>query len=232
MQTRHHNKLRWNVQSVRSLLRPAAVCAMVPCLASTAIAQSVCLPLPRLLTTMPMGGRAGSQVEITITGENLDDASELHFTHPSLTATRNRDASGQPEPNNSQQNKFIVTIGSDCPPGLDEVRECNALRHFVGPSLLGRHVARALPAAPHTTPAAAMELQVNSVCNAVATAKAIDYYAFEAQAGHRYVVHCASRGIDSQLDPVLIITDAAGHDLAVEAEMKRSTLRLRRAKDI
>ena len=40
-------------------------------------AQSVCLPLPRLLTMMPMGGSVGSQVEIAITGEHLDEVKEL-----------------------------------------------------------------------------------------------------------------------------------------------------------
>ena len=46
----------------------------------SAAAQTVCLPLPRLLTTMPMGGKVGSEVEVVITGENLEDASELIFT--------------------------------------------------------------------------------------------------------------------------------------------------------
>jgi len=34
-----------------------------------AVAQKVLLPLPRLLSTMPMGGQAGTEVEVTITGE-------------------------------------------------------------------------------------------------------------------------------------------------------------------
>ena len=50
-------------------------------------AQSVCLPAPRLLTTMPMGGQAGSQVEVSITGQDLDDARELVFSDARLSAT-------------------------------------------------------------------------------------------------------------------------------------------------
>jgi hypothetical protein len=66
---------------------------------------------------MPMGGTVGTQVEITISGENLEDASELLFTHPGLTAKPKLDANGQPE-----ANKWIVTIAADCPPGIHEAR--------------------------------------------------------------------------------------------------------------
>ena len=49
-------------------------------------------PRMALLTTMPMGGTVGTQVEITITGEHLDGANELTFSDSRLTATRKLDA--------------------------------------------------------------------------------------------------------------------------------------------
>jgi len=69
---------------------------------------------------------------------------------------------------------------------------------------------------PNTTLATAKEIQVNSVCNAAMTARAIDHYQFEAKKGQRIGVECATRGIDSKLDAVVIIGDSAGHDLLVE----------------
>ena len=81
---------------IASWFRLGLACAPALCLASAALAQSVCLPLPRLLTTMPMGAMAGSQVEITVSGENVEDAGDLYFTHPGLTATRKLSANGQP----------------------------------------------------------------------------------------------------------------------------------------
>ncbi len=45
--------------------------------AALAFAQSVCLPAPRLLTTMPMGGKVGTEIEVTISGEHLAEAGEL-----------------------------------------------------------------------------------------------------------------------------------------------------------
>src|SRR5581483_3641617 len=86
-------------------------------LASSASAQSVCLPAPRLLTTKPMGGKIGTQVEITITGEHLDDAAELTFSDPRLAATRKLDANGQPVPN-----QYVVNIAPECPVGVYEAR--------------------------------------------------------------------------------------------------------------
>ncbi|MEQ9066145.1 MAG: serine protease, partial [Gimesia chilikensis] len=85
--------------------------------ASTANAQSVCLPAPRLLTTMPMGGQAGTTFEIKIAGEDIDDAEELNFSHPGITAEPKLDKNGLPI-----ANQYVVTIAKDCPVGVHEAR--------------------------------------------------------------------------------------------------------------
>jgi len=71
-------------------------------------------------------------------------------------------------------------------------------------------------AKPNTTLATAMELKVNSICNAVMTSRAVDHFVFEGRKGQRIVVDCATRGIDSKLDATVVIADAAGRDLLVE----------------
>src|SRR5262249_47684323 len=77
-----------------------------------------------------------------------------------------------------------------------------------------------LPEVVQTTPnaslATAIPLTVNSVCNAVMTVRAVDHYVFEGRKGQRVIVDCATRGIDSKLDAVVIVADAAGRDLLVE----------------
>ena len=197
--------------------RAASVCwglcftAFHLCLADFAFAQSVCLPLPRLLTTMPMGGTVGTQVEVVITGEHIDEAKELIFDHPGIVATPKLDAQGQPEPN-----KYLVSIASDCPPGLYEARVMSKLgisssRIFAVDTL--REIKQTTP---NTSLGTSIEISVNSITNAVMTAKSVDYYSFLAQKGHRYAVYCSSRGIDSKLDPVIIMADDSGRDLQVE----------------
>jgi len=186
--------------------------AFAPCtFTPSVLAQSVCLPLPRLLTTMPMGGTLGSQVEIAITGENIDGAKELLFSHPALTAKQKLDADGKPE-----NNKYVVTIAADAPQGIHEA----LLMTRLGISSSRVFSVSTLPEVsqtPHTTTLAkAMTLDIPSICNAVMSEKSIDHFAFEAQKGRRYVVNCDSRGIDSKLDAVLIIADSEGRDVIVE----------------
>ncbi|MDE2681811.1 MAG: hypothetical protein OSB29_10695, partial [Verrucomicrobiota bacterium] len=55
-------------------------------LAASAPGQSVILPAPRLLTTLPMGGKVGTTFEITISGDDLDGITGMHFSHPGITA--------------------------------------------------------------------------------------------------------------------------------------------------
>lgn len=178
-----------------------------------ALAQSVGLPAPRLLTTMPMGGKAGAETEIVISGENLDQADELVFSDPRIKASRKLDAAGKPEPN-----KYVVAIAADCPPGLYEARMMSRL----GVSSSRIFTVGALPevvrTAPNASLAAALELPVNSVCNAVASPRAVDHYSFSARKGQRITVECAALGIDSKLNAVLVVADAAGQDLQVERQ--------------
>jgi hypothetical protein len=62
----------------------------------------------------------------------------------------------------------------------------------------------------------AMPLSVPSVCNAVVSSRAVDFYSFEAAQGKRYIIQCSARGIDSKLDPVVIVGDANGTDLVAQ----------------
>lgn len=193
----------------QALLRHIFLGVML-CETTSLFAQSVCLPAPRLLTTMPMGGRVGTQLEVTISGDYLDDADVLLFSDARLQATKKLDASGKPEPN-----KYVVTIGADCPVGLFEARVMTRL----GLSSSRIFAVDTLPEVvqtPNTTMATVQELPLNSICNAVTTARAVDHYSFTAKQGQRIVVDCAARGIDSKLEGVLVIADANGRDLLVE----------------
>lgn len=179
--------------------------------AAISSAQSVGLPAPRLLTTMPMGGMAGSQVDVTISGENIDDADQLAFSDPRISATRKLDSTGQPMPN-----QYLVKIAADCPPGLYEARVMTRLGISSSRAFSVGTSPEVSQTKPNTSLAAALELKVNSLCNAVMTQRAVDHYTFEARKGQRIVAECAAKGIDSKLDPVLIVADAAGRDLQVE----------------
>jgi hypothetical protein len=197
----------WN--RLRAASRLVLACLVLAGLESMVLAQAVCLPAPRLLTTMPMGGRVGTEFEVTITGEHLEGLGELTFSDSRITAIPKLEA-GLPVPN-----KYVVTIADDCPPGLYEARVMTLL----GVSSSRIFAVGTLPEVvqqSNTSLGSALELEMNSVCNAVMTPRAVDHYVFEAKRGQRVVVDCATKGIDSKLDAVVIITDAAVRDLLVE----------------
>ncbi len=193
----------------RSMLLATLICGAS--LTSVLFGQSVGLPAPRLLTTIPMGAKVGTQVEVTISGEHIEDADELTFSDRRITAARKLNAAGQPEPN-----KYVVTIAADCPVGIHEARVMTRLGISSSRAFCVGTLDEAVQTKANTTLATAMELKVNSICNATMTQRAVDHYVFEGRKGQRIIVDCATRGIDSKLDAVVIIADAAGRDLLVE----------------
>src|SRR5687767_9502490 len=74
----------------------------------SALAQ---LPVARLTSVFPLGGRQGTQVIVTVGGADLDDASGLRFSHPGITARPNvaeaKQSDAQPQ---AVPNQFIVQI--------------------------------------------------------------------------------------------------------------------------
>ena len=187
-------------------LRRAAVLVVLLGGAAAAPAQSVGLPTPRLLTTTPMGGKAGTAVEVAVTGEYLDDAGDLVFSDPRITAKRTPAAG----------DRYTVTIAPDCPVGLYEARVMTRLGVSSARVFAVGSLAEVAVAAPNRTLATAKELPLNSVCNGAVADRAIDYYTFQARKGQRVVIDCAARGIDSKLNATVIVGDAAGRDLLVE----------------
>ncbi|MBI5759972.1 MAG: serine protease [Planctomycetales bacterium] len=196
---------------IRRFVGAATFLFVVACPTWFTLAQSVGLPAPRLLTTNPMGAKVGAQVEVTISGEHIDDADELTFSDRHITAARKLNAAGQPEPN-----KYVVSIAADCPVGIHEARVMTRLGISSSRAFCVGTLDEAVQTKPNTTLATAMELKINSICNGTMTQRAVDHYGFEAKKGQRVIVDCATRGIDSKLDAVVIIADAAGRDLLVE----------------
>lgn len=171
----------------------------------SALAQQVTLPLPRLLTIMPMGGQAGQNVEVAITGDNIEDVTELAFSTPKITA----------KPVAGATKKFSVSIAADAPAGVYDARVMSRL----GVSSVRAFSVGKLPevvrAKANNTLETAQPLAVGSICNATMTKRAVDFYSFQGVKGQPVAIDCAAVGIDSRLTPVLILADAKGADLKV-----------------
>ena len=217
MSTRHRSRAGGScaAPSLRGGPRPALVAGLTLAAffggARPGAAQQVCLPLPRLLTLVPAGGCAGTEVEVVVDGERLEPAEALVFSHPSLTAGKKHGADGKDVPNT-----FIVRIAADAPVGVHDAAVVTALGISSARCFSVGTLPETLRGPANTSIATATPLAVNSVCNAATTPQAIDHYRLELHRGQRIRVECAAVGIDSRLQPVIAIADASGNDVVVE----------------
>ena len=92
--------------------------------AATAVAQPPpTLPNPRLNYLFPAGGQVGTTFDVTITGDDLDDARQLVFSHAGITAKLTMADPGLARPvPNPLYGTFQVRIAPDVPPGVYELR--------------------------------------------------------------------------------------------------------------
>src|SRR5581483_2815630 len=95
---RFYNRPRCGRSGGRCVLLIASITLT---LAGSARAQ---LPAARLNTLFPPGGKIGTTVDITVSGLDLDGATELRFSNPSITAKP------KDESESGTDRKFTVTI--------------------------------------------------------------------------------------------------------------------------
>jgi hypothetical protein len=204
-------------------LGAALLLGALACLAPRAAAQQVGpgLPQPRLLVVTPAGGQAGTAVDVTLTGNDLETPQKLLFSHSAIKA---QPAESQPtkpvRPAQGQQAalveaKFKVTIPADVPPGTYDVR-------FVSKDGVSNPRAFVVGDLPETTEKEpnddvdkAQEIPLNSVVHgAVTTPTDVDYFRFAGKKGQRVVVSCLTSSIDSRLEAEVEVWDRAGTKLA------------------
>ncbi len=198
------------LRKISLLLSSALALAVLSLAAPVAFGQLVCLPAPRLMTVMPMGGQAGTSVEVTVTGQNAEDITELIFSTPMITAKPVVGADGKPV-----ENKFLLTIAKDAPVGVYDMRVMSRLGISSPRAFSVSHLEEVIREKANTSVETAMVIPTNAVCNAIMTARAVDYYSFEAKKDQRLVIECAATGIDSKANPVVIFADEKGNDLLV-----------------
>jgi hypothetical protein len=184
-------------------------------LAASAVAQPPpTLPNPRLYYMFPAGGQVGTTFELTITGDDLDDASQLVFGHAGITAKLSIGEPGLgqtgPQP---LYGTFKVTIAPDVLPGVYELR---ALGKF-GLSNPRAFVAGSLPeireTEPNNLPQQANPVALGTTINGTCEGPGLDYFKFKAKKGQRVLIDCLAFRIDSRLDGTLVLYDSTGREL-------------------
>lgn len=161
-------------------------------------------PRPVLNTVFPMGGQAGTAVEVTVSGSDLDSLSRLQSSVPGLQCRKLETA------------RFQLTIPAETLPGLYDIwalgeNGVSSVRTFAI-SRRAEHV----ETESNDSVSAAMQVPLNTIVNGqIEKAGDADHFEFHAQQGQRVVIECQAERIDSRLRAVLEVFDAGGRRLAV-----------------
>ncbi len=171
-------------------------------------------PPPRITVVMPTGAKAGSTVELTVTGQELDKVEGLYFSFQGakvevLSAAKApvdpKQKGGKPPPPATNQ-KFKVTIPDNAPLGFHDIRVVtkggisNPRTFVVGDlnELVEKENNDDVPVA--------QKIELNTtVSGVINTPTDVDYFQFTGKTGQRVVASCLTTSIDSKLPAELQI---------------------------
>jgi hypothetical protein len=156
------------------------------------------LPAVRFDRLTPLGGAAGSTVDLEVVGADLEGALSLLFDHPALKAAF------------VTERHFRLTIGADVPPGTYDVRLVGRFG-VSNPRLFS--VSHGLAEVTQKAADTPQPVVVNSVVNGSCGANRDDVYHFAARKGQRIVVECQAGKLDSPMDATLVLTTTDGKQL-------------------
>lgn len=179
------------------------------------------LPVPRLLMLFPPGGRAGTAVDVTFSGADIDEAEGLIFSCSLLHAVPLPTAA--PDPKKAPTGKgpplatvrFRVTIPADTPIGTLDVRLVNRWGVSNPRAFEVGELSEVSEREPNNDVGQAQRVGVGVTVNAtIALPTDVDYFAFTGQRGQRILCLCRTASIDSRMHAGLELYDARGHLLA------------------
>jgi hypothetical protein len=187
------------------------------------------LPSPRLLTIFPPGGKAGTTIEMTFTGTDLEEPQKLIFSHPEIKAEPIIPAVPPPDPKKKPPvpapkpavTGFKVTIPAGVPLGLHDVRLVNKWGISNVRTFIVGDLKEFIEKEPNNDLPQTQKIELNStVSGNIANQTDVDYYSFSGKKGQRVVFHCAAGSIDSRLHAGLEIYDASNRLLTQNRNYK------------
>jgi hypothetical protein len=160
------------------------------------------MPLARLTAIFPPGGQCGTQVEMTLTGSDLDGVNRLWFSDPGISAVPVTVGS-----------KFLISIDRSVRPGLYDVRAIG-LFGVTDPRTLEVTGQASLAAKGGNSSAdTAIELPVGSSIFCRAEANVEQFYRIAIKSQAAITVDVSTTALDSKMEPITVVSDASGHEL-------------------
>src|SRR5262245_26838603 len=185
------------------------------------------LPFPRLASVLPAGGKAGTVVDVTLAGADLEEPQELRFSLATIKAEPIvPPPPPPPDPKNPPKDppkptpvtQFKVTIPADAPPGLYDVRVVNKWGISNPRAFVVGGLNEVMEKEPNNNDTEAQKVELGTTINGVVNAPTdVDYYSFAGKAGQRVVVSCLTLSIDSRMQAAVEVYDANGKQLAANS---------------
>jgi hypothetical protein len=180
--------------------------------AAPAFAQ---LPVTQLNSVFPPGGKPGSTVEVTVAGNDLEEADKLLFSHPGITAAAKMSTPTEfektPKPLAGQ---FTVTIAAEVPPGIYEVTTIGRFGMSNPRQFAVGTLNEVLDAGGNNSPDKALDVPVGSTVSGRVDQNAYDYLRLNLKQGERVIIDCAAERLDSRLDATLVLLSPQGREIA------------------
>ena len=161
---------------------------------------AVDLPLVRLDSVAPAAARTGAELEVQITGADLEGVDAAWFSHPGITAKllKEKVFSIKAEPGVAEGVYDMRLVGTH---GVSNPRAI-----YVGSGATVLKTGECSKDKP-------MEIAANTAVHGVAVAGGRDHFRFNARKGQRLTVRCQARELDSRMSPVFTVLDSSGRKL-------------------
>ncbi|MFK5920629.1 MAG: pre-peptidase C-terminal domain-containing protein [Verrucomicrobiota bacterium] len=188
-------------------------------LACTALPAVAKFPSPELQEIYPAGGQAGTQVTVTISGEDLLDIKSLKFSHPGIKAERIYLAKSKLwDEARPDGQKFRISIPKDIKADSYDVR---VLGYYGLSSPRIFQVSSANEPAEldselenkNNTVETAKSLSLEGIANGKISKQNADYYKVSMKKGQRVLAHCWAVRLGSKLDAKLTLFDPEGNEI-------------------
>jgi hypothetical protein len=174
--------------------------------------------VPRLFHLLPTGGRQGTTLELTVSGQDLDQAKALLFSEPGITAeligptTVPLTDPKQKQPKNAPKSyKFRVTVPANARLGMHDVRVVTPLGVSNPRAFVVSDVEEVVEQEPNNNVDQMQRVPLNcAVSGTIATPTDVDYFVFAGKKGQRVVVSCLTTSIDSKLPADIELHSSSG----------------------
>lgn len=193
------------------------------------------LPTPRVNNVFPCGAKAGTSVEVTITGYDLDEPTGLLFSHAGIKGEYLLPKAPEADPKKKDPPpkapaipptgpfKFKVTVDAGVPLGNYDLRVVNKWGVSNPRAFAVGEFPEVAEKEPNNDVAEAQKVEIGSTVNGTISAGTdVDYTLFTGKKGQRVLISCLASSVDSKVKPMIEVFSVAGRKLALNRNYRDS----------